>query len=150
MDVISASRTLVKSPPELWSECSDSASLARHLGRFGEIRVTRLEPESAVAWEGEEFSGTVRLEPAGWGTKVILTAHPADADEVPELDLAPPPRTGILVRLRALLRPRAAPADGRLEPDSAQPEAEPPPEQARLVEALDSLGTAHHRPFSRG
>ena len=58
-----ASRTLVKSPPELWSECSDAASLARHLGQFGEIRITRLEPESAVAWEGERASGTVRLEP---------------------------------------------------------------------------------------
>jgi hypothetical protein len=62
-----ASRTLVKSPPELWVECSDAASLARHLtGSFGEIRITRLEPETAVAWEGEHVSGTVRLEPSGW------------------------------------------------------------------------------------
>jgi hypothetical protein len=70
-----ASRTLVKSPPELWAECSDAASLARHLGQFGEIRITRLEPETAVAWEGETASGTVRLEPSGWGTRVILTAR---------------------------------------------------------------------------
>src|SRR5436190_18952975 len=69
-----ASRTLVKSPPELWAECSNAASLARHLGQFGEIRITKLEPETAVAWEGSAASGTVRLEPAGWGTKVILTA----------------------------------------------------------------------------
>ena len=69
-----ASRTLVKSPPELWAECSDAASLARHLGQFGEIRITRLEPETAVAWEGERASGTVRLEPSGWGTRVTLTA----------------------------------------------------------------------------
>ncbi len=75
-----ASRTLVKSPPELWAECSDAASLARHLGQFGEIRITRLEPETAVAWEGEQISGTVRLEPTGWGTKVILTARRQDAD----------------------------------------------------------------------
>src|SRR5664280_1010248 len=34
-------RTLVKSPPELWAEISDPASLARHLGEFGEIRITR-------------------------------------------------------------------------------------------------------------
>jgi hypothetical protein len=73
------SRTLLKSPPELWAECSDVASLARHLGRFGEIRITRLEPETAVAWEGERASGTVRLEPSGWGTRVILTAR-AEAD----------------------------------------------------------------------
>ena len=47
-----SSRTLVKSAPELWAECSDAASLARHLGAFGEIRITKLEPETAVAWEG--------------------------------------------------------------------------------------------------
>jgi hypothetical protein len=69
-----ASRTLVKSPPELWAECSDAGSLARHLDQFGEIRITRLDPETAVAWEGERARGTVRIEPAGWGTKVILTA----------------------------------------------------------------------------
>jgi hypothetical protein len=76
MTELQASRTLVKSPPELWAECSDAASLARHLGRFGEIRITRLDPETAVAWEGERARGTVRIEPAGWGTKVILTAEP--------------------------------------------------------------------------
>ena len=64
-----ASRTLVKSPPELWAECSDAASLARHLDGFGEIRITRLEPETAVAWEGERARGTVRIEPSGWGTR---------------------------------------------------------------------------------
>jgi hypothetical protein len=78
-----ASRTLVKSPPELWAECSGAASLARHLGQFGEIRITRLEPETAVAWEGEEVSGTVRLEPSGWGTRVILTARASGEPEVP-------------------------------------------------------------------
>ncbi len=75
------SRTLVKSPPELWAELSDAASLARHLDPFGEIRITRLEPETAVAWEGERASGTVRIEPSGWGTRVILKAT-AGAEEV--------------------------------------------------------------------
>ena len=67
------SRTLVKSAPELWAECSDAASLARHLGAFGEIRITKLEPETAVAWEGTAACGTVRLEPSGWGTRVTMT-----------------------------------------------------------------------------
>src|SRR6185312_17204704 len=98
MTELQASRTLVKSPPELWAECSDAASLARHLDGFGEIRITRLEPETAVAWEGERARGTVRIEPAGWGTKVILTAV-AEGEEVvahappePELpvEAAPP------------------------------------------------------------
>jgi hypothetical protein len=78
-----ASRTLVKSAPELWAECSDAGSLARHLGQFGEIRITRLEPETSVAWEGEHASGTVRLEPSGWGTRVILTARPVPDEEAP-------------------------------------------------------------------
>src|SRR5437763_10708044 len=81
-----ASRTLVKSPPELWEVCSDAASLARHLGQFGEIRITRLEPETAVAWEGDSTSGTVRIEPSGWGTRVTLTARPhvEETDEEPQ------------------------------------------------------------------
>ncbi len=74
MDDLIESRTLVKSAPELWAECSEAASLARHLGTFGEIRVTRLEPETTVAWEGDAACGTVRLEPSGWGTRVTLTA----------------------------------------------------------------------------
>jgi hypothetical protein len=78
-----ASRTLVKSPPELWAECSDAGSLARHLGEFGEIRITRLEPDTDVAWEGERASGTVRIEPSAWGTRVTLTAEVAAASEVP-------------------------------------------------------------------
>ena len=94
-----ASRTLVKSPPELWAECSDASSLARHLDQFGEIRITRLEPETAVAWEGERARGTVRIEPSGWGTKVILTAvavaaEPLEAYEPPaalELPYEPEP-----------------------------------------------------------
>jgi hypothetical protein len=69
-----AQRTLVKSPPELWAEVSDVEALARHLGEFGEIRITRLDPETTVAWEGDRACGTVALEPAGWGTKVTITA----------------------------------------------------------------------------
>lgn len=66
-------RTLVKSPPELWAELSDPASLARHLGDFGEIRIARVEDEQRVEWEAEAASGTVELEPSGWGTRVTLT-----------------------------------------------------------------------------
>ena len=85
-----ASRTLVKSPPELWAECSDAASLARHLDEFGEIRITRLEPETAVAWEGERARGTVRIEPSGWGTKVILTAVAEEGEVVEQTEAVDP------------------------------------------------------------
>src|ERR1700704_2774401 len=111
-----ASRTIVKSPPELWAELSDPASLGRHLGQFGEIRITRLEPETAVAWEGSATSGTVTLEPAGWGTRVILT--------VTELAEAPAPAAK-----PATVEPEPAPVltPAALEPE---PEPEPPPAPA--------------------
>jgi hypothetical protein len=75
-------RTLVKSPPELWAELSDPATLARHLGELGEIRIVRTEPDRAVDWEaaatdGAQASGRVEIEPSGWGTRVTLSAHRA-------------------------------------------------------------------------
>ena len=188
MSETTAIRTLVKSPPELWAACSDGESLARHLGAFGEIRITRLEPETTVAWEGERASGTVTIEPSNWGTKVTMTATlPQDIEHqpVPEAEpiaevepiasvepVAPKPatdvrRSGILARLVALFaRERQEPvvaADS--EPAAGtNPEAgaglEQPPGAATVAEgetdpetalgaALDSLGQAHHRPFSQ-
>jgi hypothetical protein len=66
-------RTLVKSPPELWSELSDPAALARHLGALGEIRIVRVEAEKTVEWAAEHTTGTVSIQPSGWGTKVTLS-----------------------------------------------------------------------------
>jgi hypothetical protein len=87
-------RTLVKSPPELWAEISDPAALARHLGEFGEIRITRVEPEQRVEWEAGDTSGSVVIKPSGWGTKVKLTVtrEPAEvAGEVPQAPAAAGP-----------------------------------------------------------
>ena len=228
-----SSRTLVKSAPELWAECSDAASLARHLGAFGEIRITKLEPETAVAWEGAAASGTVKLETAGWGTRVTLTVKEEEAPAEPEpepMAIEPEPkpvaiepepepvavepepepaavdtrtrtrpepepepeavaielpsRAGMFARFRTAFRRRPLPV---IEPDAPDPEpvavqepepepvAEAPPEpepepvvepppappapaalempsltgEEALVAALDSLGMAHHRPYSR-
>jgi hypothetical protein len=76
-----AQRTLVKSPPEIWAEVSDVSTLARHLGEFGEIRITRLEAETTVVWEGDRARGTVELEASGWGTKVTITAEAITTEE---------------------------------------------------------------------
>jgi hypothetical protein len=84
MHDLTVERRLVKSPPELWNELSEVDRLAKHLEAFGEIRITKVEPEHTVAWEGEQISGTVSIEASGWGTKVILTA------EVPETEPAEP------------------------------------------------------------
>lgn len=197
---LTASRTLVKSPPELWAECSEADSLARHLGEFGEIRITRLEPETTVAWEGEHASGTVRIEPSGWGTRVTLTAQTEmeapteEPEEPPELaqeesdatseetleepdpalvaDVGPVRRRWRRVTMRVRGRFGAAEAVEAPEEVATIPEERaesiPPPEpvaaeppeppedgspaidpEAILASALNSLGQAHHRPFSR-
>jgi hypothetical protein len=175
-----SSRTLVKSAPELWAECSDAASLARHLGTFGEIHITKLEPETAVAWEGAAASGTVRLEPSGWGTRVTLTVTEEAVAPAPEPEVAveqepdtapePAPRPGMFARLRQSFRRKPPPEPEVLavgpEPETEAPDVEAvapqaapveasepapvaPTGEAALVAALDSLGMAHHRPYSR-
>ena len=143
-----AARTLVKSPPELWAEVSDPDALGRHLAPFGEIRITRLEPEATVAWEGDRVRGTVDLSPAGWGTKVTVTAEGTEA-AAPPPPPAPEPqrRPGIVALLVRLI--------GRDAAEEQEEERTPaPPEPALGPEVLDgmlvSLGSAHHRPFSRG
>jgi hypothetical protein len=115
-----AQRTLVKSPPELWAEVSDAASLAKRLGEFGEIRITRLEPETTVVWEGERASGTVKLEPSGWGTKVTLTAMPMEAPPAPEGPSAGPATD--------------APENGLGEQDAPEPAAVAVAEPPRATE----------------
>ena len=222
MHDLTAKRTLVKSPPELWSELSEVERLARHLGAFGEIKITKLEPEHTVAWEGDAASGTVMIEPSGWGTKVTLQAQvqapeedkPRAAAEQaakrgtgPEVEAGreaepeppaeaiadlfgtepgPPIRTGFFARLfgwgpreepllpvperalepqmnQAAPEPVAAQPQPEAEPEpvAAQPEADAQPTatapalatdeaQAVLEDVLEALGSAHHRPFSRG
>ncbi|MHB1837712.1 MAG: SRPBCC family protein [Solirubrobacteraceae bacterium] len=138
-----SSRTLVKSAPELWAECSDPASLARHLGAFGEIRITRLEPETTVAWEGAAACGTVELAPAGWGTRVTLTVTareeqpPAaavteagvDAEPAPQFDSQPPPES------------RSSAAPESTDSQQPAPESEPPapPPAAQRTRGLARL-----------
>jgi hypothetical protein len=112
-----AHRTLVKSPPELWAELSDIDSLARHLGEFGEIRITRLDPETTVAWEGDRACGTVALEPTGWGTKVTITAKLAEEVVAAEPVAAEP----------AAVEPEPVAAEPEPEPVAVEPEPEPEP-----------------------
>ena len=154
-----AKRTLVKSPPELWAELSDIAALARHLGEFGEIRITRVEPETVVEWEGDLATGSVQLEPSGWGTKVTITALPVMVDPPPpEPPRAPdpepePPRRGFWARLFRRRKPEPAAPVAAPPPPPSPPEPLPAIEAATgaavLNGALDALGAAHHRPFSR-
>jgi len=176
MTDLTAKRTLVKSPPELWAELSEVDSLARHLGEFGEIRITRTEPQTTVAWEGEHASGTVELEESGWGTKVTLTAEMAEPEPEPPAPVVvpapsePEKRRGFFSRMRPRRKAPAVSRDDGPEPVMAasisdgaltvvekgrvarRPEPPLGTQQALTVleDTLESLGQAHHRPFSRG
>jgi len=114
------SRTLVKSPPELWAELEGE----RLKQAMGEVKVKTTEPERELRWEGAGASGKARLEPSSWGTKVTLTAtveeQVADA--------------GFWARFRR--RPVA-------EPPTVEGL------EQRLTGLLDNLGSAHRKPFVR-
>jgi hypothetical protein len=155
------SRTLVKSAPELWAECSDAASLARHLGAFGEIRITKLEPETAVAWEGTAARGTVKLEPSGWGTRVTLTMTEEQTAPVPVDAEAAPPAAGqpaataepsVVDEPAAVAEPPAAdPPAAVVDPPVADPPAvvaEPEGEEETEAPVADEL-SARPGLFSR-
>ena len=113
------SRTLVKSPPELWTELSEGR-LAQTIGT-AEVKVT--ENERSVRWEAQGAQGSASLEPSGWGTKVTLSAEL-------EEQVA---RSGFWSRFR---RP---PPQG-----SAAEEL-----QQRLEGLLDELGSDQRQPFAR-
>jgi hypothetical protein len=124
-------RTLVKSPPELWSELSDPTTLARHLGELGEIRIVHTEPDRAVDWEaaaadGAQATGRVEIEPSGWGTRVTLSAQRTvvGPEAQPELEAAVGPK------------PEVAAIEAAPEISEVEPETEPEPEaDAEATEA---------------
>ena len=119
MPSIEVSRTLVKSPPELWAELEGD----RLADAVGAVTVRPTEHERELAWEADGARGTARLEPSSWGTRVTLTA---DVEEVVA-------RQGLWARLRG--QPVAPPSHPDIE--------------ARLGEVLDRLGSDHKKPFAR-
>jgi hypothetical protein len=144
-----AQRTLVKSPPELWAEISDVSTLARHLGEFGDIRITRLEAETTVVWEGDRARGTVNLEASGWGTKVTITAQAlvpepvAATTEEPEAEGTPAAEAPGPVEEEPVAEPVAvaeaeptAAAETAAEPVAAAPPAAPAPRRRGLLARL--------------
>jgi hypothetical protein len=134
MDDLTAKRTLVKSPPELWSELSEVDRLARHLEAFGEIRITKLEPEHTVAWEGERASGTVSIEPSGWGTKVTLKAQIEPTGAVAEEPVAEEPVAEESVADEPVADEPVAEEPVAEEPAAEEPAAEVPAVEVPAVE----------------
>jgi hypothetical protein len=119
MPSLEISRTLVKSPPELWAELEGD----RLADAVGEVSVVATEHERELAWEAEGAHGTARLEPSSWGTRVTLTAEVEDVVA----------RHGLWARLI-----------GKPAPEPPHPEL-----AERLTELLDRLGSDHKKPFAR-
>jgi hypothetical protein len=115
---VKVSRTLVKSPPELWEELQGDCLPEAIAG----ATVEPTKPEEELAWRTDGARGWARISPSNWGTKVILTAEVEE--QVAEL--------GLWERMRGM-RPS-------------------PPKHAdieeRLEGLLDTLGSAHKKPYS--
>jgi hypothetical protein len=124
-------RTLVKSPPELWAEISDPEALARHLGEFGEIRITRVHPEQKVEWEAADASGSIAIKPSGWGTKVKLTVtrelaeQPIGATEAIESQTEPEAESEAELEPELELEAEVEVEPESVEPDEAEIESAP-------------------------
>jgi cell division septation protein DedD len=77
-----ASRTLVKSPPEVWEQLDDRARMeglmSALVGRATEVEVYERVAESKLAWKaGDEARIEVELAEKGWGTNVSVTVENA-------------------------------------------------------------------------
>ena len=123
MPTYEVSRTLVKSPPELWEELqSDRLSEA-----VGATSVDASEDDRTLRWRSAGAHGTAVIEPSGWGTKVTLTAEVAEQEQrVAE--------AGFWGRFRPAHTPEPAAHDGL---------------DRKLEALLDELGAAHRQPFQR-
>jgi hypothetical protein len=127
MSAHNAERRLVKSSPELWAGVSEQDSLGRYLHAFGEIRITGTDPETTVAWEGDQVSGTVAIESAGWGTKVTLTVEVEDRPAVAAPPVPTPEPEVVEPEVVAVAAPPAPPVTAAPVPAATEAEAKPAP-----------------------
>jgi hypothetical protein len=134
MPTVEVSRTLVKSPPELWGDLAGE----RLKETLGAEQVKASEDERLLVWEGESSRGTATLEPTGWGTKVILRAEVMKTVTELEPQVA---QLGLWARLV-----------GAKPPPPPEPEPESRAWSVEQLEQaferlLDDLGSAHRKPF---
>ena len=137
MRTVEVSRTLVKSTPELWCELSGDR-LSEAVGAAS-LKVT--EEERRIEWEADGARGAAVLEPAGWGTKLTLTAQVEEEVGALEPEIA---RLGLWARLRSTraVEPATPPEpEGKVRPEELE---------ETLAQLLDDLGSAHRRPFQNG
>jgi outer membrane biosynthesis protein TonB len=129
-----ASRTLVKSPPEVWEQLDHPGRMqglmSALVGHATEVTVYEREEESKLAWKAMPDDAWIKVELAekGWGTNVSVTAENGSGPTKLEgwLDAV----------IEELATPQKRPFEGMsegTEPAPEQPEA-PQPEIAVVEE----------------
>ncbi len=155
-----ASRTLVKSPPEVWEQLDHPGRMqglmSALVGHATDVSVYEREEESKLAWKAASDEARIEVELAekGWGTNVSVSAENGQAPTKLEgwLDAV----------LEELATPTKRPFEGMSEgtesapeqPEAPQPEiavveetpAEPEPEPGRARAAGGGRGPCGREP----
>ncbi len=118
-----AQRTLVKSPPELWSELSDEQTLRAHLADLSDVRITSRVEERRIEWQASGARGSIEIQPSGWGTKVMLSLEQDDHGSTQSSPTGTPPSPAEALAERQPEPMREGPAAGRSTSSAA---VEPP------------------------
>ena len=136
-----ASRTLVKSPPEVWEQLDHPGRMqglmSALVGHAAEVTVYEREEESKLAWRSSEEAWIeVEIAEKGWGTNVSVTAE--NGSEPTKLEgwldavideLATPTKRPFESMGEAQAPETPAPVE---VPETAEPEPEPEPEPEEI------------------
>ena len=87
---ITATRTLMKSAPELWELLDDELQLrhwsSRLCGDEGQVEVTAREPGRLLVWRCDSVKVKVKLAEKGFGTQVAIAAKAQEGLKEAQLD----------------------------------------------------------------
>jgi hypothetical protein len=149
MGSVSVSRTLVKSPPEVWAELEREGRLAELL-EIESIEITVAQELEVLEWQAEAASGRIEIKASGWGTKVSLTAEvdeaaapvesadePSNETVVPVLVETPVELPVELPEQESQAEDEAAASEGSGTPAGDGAAAGPPDEHDPLVDELE-------------
>ncbi len=152
-----ASRTLVKSPPEVWEQLDHPGRMqglmSALVGHAAEVTVYEREEESKLAWRASEEAWIeVQIAEKGWGTNVSVTAE--NGSEPTKLEgwldavideLATPTKRPFESMSEA---PAEAPAPVEPVPDEEpEPEEVPEPQEPEPVVAVAEKPKKKRRRF---
>jgi hypothetical protein len=134
-----ASRTLVKSPPEVWEQLDHpgrmEGMMSALVGHAADVQVYEREEESRLAWKEVPDGARIEVEIAekGWGTNVKLRAENGDEPTKLEgwfdavLDELAMPQKRPFGGMADAPEPQApAPVEVAEPTEPAEPEPEPP------------------------